>query len=324
MKEGLDADDIWVMVEDEFHSTAQLFTRHLHRAEYQRLKRLAKSQNASSIQQIQRPVDARTLQSTESRKKMEGNMQRAEQASALRNIMGVKRLPGREEDEKVEDDPWMRDPRLMGLMTQRENSTQLARIAGVKSKTKASAGYSQSHLQPTSPREEREEDRKPSVEVRQDAPRAGPTGLVVDSSDSDSDDLGGRSRSIIVTKRKPRDSPPSNGAVLPANHPRTNHPSIPKATTKKRVDSFFPPRCVHKSTESDKTPKQLSTSPLNSSSKPAISDMSWEDLDGFPKRHVLPSRIMGRALQKAQETAKQEEVKRRRSLKAEEIPTFLF
>ena len=34
-------DDLWVMVEDELLSTAQAFTRHLHHAEYLRLKRLA-------------------------------------------------------------------------------------------------------------------------------------------------------------------------------------------------------------------------------------------------------------------------------------------
>ena len=42
MHPGLNADDIYVMVEDEFLATAQLYTQHLHQAEYQRLKALAR------------------------------------------------------------------------------------------------------------------------------------------------------------------------------------------------------------------------------------------------------------------------------------------
>ena len=56
MIEGVDHDDMYRMVEDEFLAVAKDFTRHLHAAEYQRLKGLAKSQNAETIQTISRPV----------------------------------------------------------------------------------------------------------------------------------------------------------------------------------------------------------------------------------------------------------------------------
>jgi hypothetical protein len=56
MIEGIDHDDQYRMVEDEFLAVAGEFTRHLHTAEYQRLKGLAKSQNADAIQNISRPV----------------------------------------------------------------------------------------------------------------------------------------------------------------------------------------------------------------------------------------------------------------------------
>jgi hypothetical protein len=49
-------DDRYRMVEDEFLSTAQLFTAHLHRAEYNRLKTSAKATNAEAIREIERPV----------------------------------------------------------------------------------------------------------------------------------------------------------------------------------------------------------------------------------------------------------------------------
>jgi hypothetical protein len=53
---GAHHDDKYRMVEDEFLSTAQRFTAHLHRAEYNRLKSIAKTQNAAAIREIERPV----------------------------------------------------------------------------------------------------------------------------------------------------------------------------------------------------------------------------------------------------------------------------
>lgn len=53
---GIDHDDRYRMVEDEFLAVAGSFTRHLHAAEYQRLKGLAKSQNEETIRNISRPV----------------------------------------------------------------------------------------------------------------------------------------------------------------------------------------------------------------------------------------------------------------------------
>ncbi|KAH7150018.1 hypothetical protein B0J13DRAFT_281459 [Dactylonectria estremocensis] len=49
-------DDRYRMVEDEFLTVAHQFTTHLHRAEYNRLKNLAKTQNAATIREIERPT----------------------------------------------------------------------------------------------------------------------------------------------------------------------------------------------------------------------------------------------------------------------------
>ncbi|KAF4549169.1 Hypothetical protein D9617_23g005840 [Elsinoe fawcettii] len=54
IREGYSADDIYMMVEDEFLSTAQLYTQHLHHAEYQRLKKLAKQRE---LEEPVRPAD---------------------------------------------------------------------------------------------------------------------------------------------------------------------------------------------------------------------------------------------------------------------------
>ncbi|KAI5805118.1 hypothetical protein EDC01DRAFT_642039 [Geopyxis carbonaria] len=50
------SDDAWIMVEDEFLSTAQLFTKSLHIKEYEKLKLAATSRNASQIDNIQRTM----------------------------------------------------------------------------------------------------------------------------------------------------------------------------------------------------------------------------------------------------------------------------
>ncbi|ATY58680.1 hypothetical protein A9K55_002748 [Cordyceps militaris] len=49
-------DDQYRIVEDELLQTAQRFTMHLHRAEYTRLKLIAKSKNDAAIREIERPV----------------------------------------------------------------------------------------------------------------------------------------------------------------------------------------------------------------------------------------------------------------------------
>lgn len=59
MIDGPENDDLWRMVEDELLATAQRFTAHLHAAEYQRLKSASRSQNASAIRDISRPVVGR-------------------------------------------------------------------------------------------------------------------------------------------------------------------------------------------------------------------------------------------------------------------------
>lgn len=59
MMDGLNNDDMYRMVEDEFYLIATRFTAHLHAAEYWRLQDEAKTQNAVTIRNISRPVVGR-------------------------------------------------------------------------------------------------------------------------------------------------------------------------------------------------------------------------------------------------------------------------
>lgn len=122
---------------------AQRFTAHLHRAEYDRLKALAKAQNAATISEIERPVVASAVPTARARQRSE----------AAQNSM--KRRKAREaesgddgDDRKAKGDeqrsPWATG--LRGLMEapRREGRTIMpaASASSSSSRTRAAAGYS--------------------------------------------------------------------------------------------------------------------------------------------------------------------------------------
>ena len=137
MREGYNADDIYMLVEDEFLSTAKMFTQHIHHAEYVRLKKLARSRGAGTLQAIDRPVDGRTEQSA-------GLRVRLETEEKARNMKdGLVKV--RNEGESSEEDDYMLDPQLAGLMTRAKGvGKDLSGITKAKSNTRAAAGFSQS------------------------------------------------------------------------------------------------------------------------------------------------------------------------------------
>ncbi|KAH6660951.1 hypothetical protein BKA67DRAFT_654102 [Truncatella angustata] len=87
MVEGLDGDDVYRMVEDEFYLTATKFTAHLHAAEYQRLQEEAKLQNAATIRNISRPVVGRMTDLVKKKQQRVSRLQR--QKTVLNGFAGV-------------------------------------------------------------------------------------------------------------------------------------------------------------------------------------------------------------------------------------------
>ncbi|KAF2164790.1 hypothetical protein M409DRAFT_24695 [Zasmidium cellare ATCC 36951] len=130
MREGLTADDIYVMVEDEFYSTAQLFTAPLHRAAYDRLKRLHRSRGAEALANIERGTDQNTKVGTALRRKMEAKERRGKAV----------------EEESDDDDEYMAVPELAGLMTSSQmiGERRVEGVAKARSNTRAAAGFLQS------------------------------------------------------------------------------------------------------------------------------------------------------------------------------------
>lgn len=87
-------DDEWMMVEDEFLETAKLFTRHLHIAEYEKLKATIEEKNKEAAE-IARPVVANAKRSTSGAMKEKAKVQELKQKKAIRDV-----LASQEEDDK--------------------------------------------------------------------------------------------------------------------------------------------------------------------------------------------------------------------------------
>lgn len=138
MREGLDNDDLYIMVEDEFLATAQAFTRHLHYAEYVRRKKQAKLAGASSIS---RPTDYRSKMSNETKKRLEADEASAKHKAVLAGMSTRPRVDSEVEDvddseEDKDDDPWM-GTTLQPLMAATRQPRSLVGLHKIKSSTKA-------------------------------------------------------------------------------------------------------------------------------------------------------------------------------------------
>ncbi|KAI1099348.1 hypothetical protein F4804DRAFT_85799 [Jackrogersella minutella] len=129
MIDGLEHDDMYRMVEDEFLSTARQFTAHLHAVEYHRLKAASKSQNADTIRNISRPVVGRMTDLVKKK-------QRAAVGKAMAN---------KDQDDDIEsreDDSWQ-SASLYGLMEKpRQQAMRLDNLTKVTGTTRAAAGFS--------------------------------------------------------------------------------------------------------------------------------------------------------------------------------------
>ncbi|KAI9827234.1 MAG: hypothetical protein M1832_005372 [Thelocarpon impressellum] len=146
IRDGMDADDKYIMVEDEFLATAKTFTQHLHHAEYIRLKNLARTRNSSAAKSIARPVDSLTDMRQDLKMQKLANAASTKQKAALQNLMDPMAVGALgqwelDEDDDREDDPWV-GTSLQNLMTTPKRAQQsLAGIAGTRSGTRAAADF---------------------------------------------------------------------------------------------------------------------------------------------------------------------------------------
>ncbi|KAL4753301.1 hypothetical protein BDW72DRAFT_169274 [Aspergillus terricola var. indicus] len=143
IREGPDNDDIYIMVEDEFYTVAQTFTRHLHYAEYVRRKKEAKVRNADTIADIARPTSGVTPMSVELKKRYAADELGARQRDRLDAVLG-KQLA---RDEDVGEDPEMEvswaGTRLQDFMLSPRKMRSLAGLQKSRSSTRAAVELSQ-------------------------------------------------------------------------------------------------------------------------------------------------------------------------------------
>lgn len=105
-------------------------------------------QNAAVIKDLARPTDGKTAMREETKRRKESEALHARQRSGLDETRGKRpRVDSEEEgdselDEDKEDDPWV-GTSLHGLMTSPRKARSLVGLQGIKSATRAAAGYSQ-------------------------------------------------------------------------------------------------------------------------------------------------------------------------------------
>jgi hypothetical protein len=288
MKDGVAGDDIWIMVEDEFLQTARKFTQHLHHQEYQRLKKLARTQNASTIHQIQRPVDSPTSANRELKDKSDARGLRQKQGVRLKEIFnGMKSEEDLADDEELDDDdPFWHNPQLAGLMTKKTGSRRLARVASVKSNTRAAAGFSQ----PLPP-----DSKKPYPLAKGVAAEM----VRFQAEPSSGSSLGANDIFENVPRKKTYGiAVPEDRSLLPP--PRAARRGNPISGTT-RGPSKMPSAAYIGTTISTSTATSESLKP--------------------PFEPSISERMVRR---RAESKKREEEANRRRPLRADEIPTFLF
>lgn len=185
MNEGLDKDDKFRMVEDEFLTVAQSFTVHLHAAEYKRQQKMVENRNAATIDSISRPVTGRMPDQT--RRRVESVARSKQQRSAVEGLLGKKKTGGLSDSDDDTPLPYI-GTTLHGLMdSPRKKTASLATLGFVAATTRSAAGFSKPATQSKRYKEAMPGSPQPKSVARQGSTRDGAETQITD--DEDDDDL---------------------------------------------------------------------------------------------------------------------------------------
>ncbi|KAF4165866.1 hypothetical protein CNMCM6936_007277 [Aspergillus lentulus] len=297
--EGFNKDDIYMMVEDEFYAMAQTFTKHLHYAEYVKRKKEAKLQNAAAIRNLARPTDGVSPKSEE--------MKRTEAAAALsaRQRAGLEKMGGKrpqldsdkEEDDTDEDDG-LAGTSLGYLMTSPRKARSLVGMQGVKSSTRAAAGFAQTSgvkRQQTNP--DAHTHSSPQTEVEADD-------HAVDATATEDDDL-----DVQITKTSIRPTAKKRSIESDPISPVLRTSSSTPQYTDNDDKGKRPVRVIHR------------TPPLGRSRRKVFID----DFDELPEPSNQNPSAHGRLKSHtANNTKDPNESGVKRKSRLNEVPTFLF
>ncbi|CAG8961563.1 hypothetical protein HYFRA_00006097 [Hymenoscyphus fraxineus] len=141
MRDGMENDDKYRMVEDEFLTVAHQFTVHLHAAEYKRQQGLVKARNADAINSISRPVTGKMTDNV--KRKIERDNRSKAQRNALETVVGKKSKEADSDDSNDEVLPYF-GTTLHGLMdSPRKKASSLLKLKNgpINATTRAAAGF---------------------------------------------------------------------------------------------------------------------------------------------------------------------------------------
>ncbi|KAL5337720.1 hypothetical protein BJX70DRAFT_225479 [Aspergillus crustosus] len=323
LREGLDRDDIYMMVEDEFYTVAQTFTQHLHYAEFIRRKKEAKLQNAATIADIARPTDGTTPMSEELKKKYAAEELHAKKKEGLDAMYGKQADDDDAGDDLEEENSWA-GTHLQDLMLSPRRSRALVGTQGIRSATRAAAGFVQS----SGVRGNKDEGgNRGRVE---EAPMAVATQN--ETTDDDDDlDFGVRQAAPTVLQRNLGASTSTSASVRsstvqakpPLANTRRVQPII--AITRPTPDSIW---STGKNQPSENTKKEASeSSNMLSSTTQTKRRLNFDDFDDFSelpelrKPSVQPQRRRSDLLNTQQKKLKKDTGSKKSRLN--EVPTFL-
>ena len=324
MIEGLDNDDKYVMVEDEFETVAKAFTRHLHHAEYSRLKKLAREQNAQSINNIVRPVDARTKIRQPTQKMMRQQSNTKMQNATIKGLLDVTKAATEnpmdvESDSDTEGDPWV-GTSLHGLMASPKHSQKLlSSLVDIESKTRATAGCSAAALRSSNPSWPLQSSQSASI---QDSSQRRPVGDAGSTTEEEDDDnLDGPTE---------RHAANSNTTVALASSIDENE--IGRSNTR---DSSGQSRSVKSSSRPPGTQRSLQPDSSTSLSNMTFSrdpdntttlvrEVSFDDYPVPTQLRKGSSLGFKRRMINSRTDSSEEKLNRRDSAKLNEVPTFLL
>lgn len=314
MREGFDHDDIYIMVEDEFYAVAKTFTQHLHHAEYMRLKTLAKTRNASASNAISRPVDSITAMRAETKKRKQADTRDARNMAALEQLKNpaAQALGQNSESDfsdlenEVKNIGQWKGTALQGLMTTspRKNQTSLTGLQGVKSSTRAAAGYSKAQNRPAH-RTSRTFDLDPNS--REKFSKKRPLSEASTSEASETDDLD----APVLKRHAVATQPPPKPVHKPVEDTSSRHALAPPLAPSTKTLNGNPN--ILRSSLSRPSPK---------STLPCPQHASDFKLESEPHQSVVQSQAARRRL-KVRLASEELEKRKNECGNVDEIPVFL-
>lgn len=290
-------DDEWMMVEDEFLETAKLFTRHLHIAEYEKLKERIEEKKKEA--KVERPVVPNAKMSIESATKEKARVQERRQRKAIRDV-------------------------FVSRTAEKGDKTSSSLVAPSRAPSTASRPLSNAY----NVHDTDSDDLDTPHPVKAASSIATATTPVLP-----------RHRRPATTPSKPASSPPSTTTTaplpfakpLPPTHTtklRTPRPS--RATPFDMLDAYTPrnplstPRPIQEQTLSHSPPSSnIFIQPLTPGKTRRSTDVFEAGSAGT--RGETDERLAKRKAEMVrEETEKEKAPSKRKAVKLDEIPTFLF